>query len=506
MYLEGVREGRKFLRVLKEVSARKPVVIWKGGRTEEGGRAIASHTGSLAVPRAVWDSAIRQCGAVGVDRMEELIDTLKALIFLPPITGDRVGITGVSGGQSVAIADAFAEGAMDAGASVTNIGMVTTPLLYFAIIDGAYEAGAMVTASHLPGESNGFKLCREKAIPLSGDAGLPAIEAMVRAMEGVGHEHEHADNECVQRSVLPAYIDRLKTFIYDPSPLKMVVDAGNGAIGPEVLPLIQLHPMWDAVTMYMEPDGRFPHHVANPLIDKNTEDLRARVVQEKADIGIAFDGDADRCGFIDEKGEKISEDLVTALIAQVYLAKEPGATILYDLRSSRAVPETITRLGGKAIRSRVGHAFIKADMRQHNAVFAGELSGHFYFRDAGFVDNAIFAMIQMLNLLALKKAPISTLIAPLRTYSATGEINMQVANKDAIYAALEQRYSDAKQDHLDGLSVDYPSWWFNLRASNTEPLIRLNLEAGSRGEMDARKAEVLRTIEQADPAMRIKEE
>lgn len=405
--------------------------------------------------------------------------------------------------SSPTLADAFAEGAMDAGASVTNIGLVTTPLLYFAIIDGQYEAGAMVTASHLPGESNGFKLCREKAIPLSGDEGLPAIEAMVADMKEGEHEHAHTDNECIQRSVLPAYIDRLKTFIYDPSPLKMVVDAGNGAIGPEVLPLIQLHPMWDAVTMYMEPDGRFPHHVANPLIAKNTEDLRARVVREKADIGIAFDGDADRCGFIDERGEKISEDLVTALIAQVYLSKEPGATILYDLRSSRAVPETINRLGGKAIRSRVGHAFIKADMRQHNAVFAGELSGHFYFRDAGFVDNAIFAMIQMLNLLALKKVPISTLIAPLRTYSATGEINMHVADKDAIYAALEKRYNDAEQDHLDGLSVDYPSWWFNLRASNTEPVIRLNLEAGSLGEMDERKAEVLGAIEQADPAMRI---
>ncbi len=405
--------------------------------------------------------------------------------------------------SSPTLADAFAEGAMDAGASVTNIGMVTTPLLYFAIISGQYEAGAMVTASHLPGESNGFKLCREKAIPLSGDAGLPAIEAMVHKMAGGEHEDGHTDDQCILRSVLPAYIDRLKTFIDDPVPLKMVIDAGNGAIGPEVLPLIQQYPAWNAVTMYMEPDGRFPHHVANPLVAKNTEDLRARVVQEKADIGIAFDGDADRCGFVDEKGEKISEDLVTALIAQVYLSKEPGATILYDLRSSRAVPETIARFGGNAVRSRVGHAFIKADMRQHNAVFAGELSGHFYFRDAGFVDNAIFAMIQMLNLLTLKRTPISTLIAPLQTYSATGEINMHVSNKDAIYAALEKRYSDGQQDHLDGLSVDYPSWWFNLRASNTEPLIRLNLEAGNRDAMESRKAEILRAIEEADPAMRL---
>jgi phosphomannomutase len=397
--------------------------------------------------------------------------------------------------SSPTLADAFAQGAMSAGAKVTSIGMVTTPLLYFAIIDGAYDGGAMVTASHLPGESNGFKLCREKAIPLSGDSGLPGIERMVNDMTGdapVGR-----GPACTRRSVLPAYLDRLKTFVHDPVPIKMVIDAGNGAVGPEVLPLTQQFPMWQVVPLYMEPDGRFPHHVANPLIAKNTEDLRVMVVAEKADIGIAFDGDADRCGFIDEKGEKIPEDLVTVLISQVYLTKSPGATILYDLRSSRSVPETITRLGGRAIRSRVGHAFIKAGMREHDAIFAGELSGHFYFRDAGFTDNAMFAMIQMLNLLALKKAP-------LKKYSATGEINMQVTDKEGIYKALEERYRDGQQDHLDGLSVDYPSWWFNLRASNTEPLIRLNLEAASPGEMESRKAEVFETIRLADPTMQLK--
>jgi phosphomannomutase len=404
--------------------------------------------------------------------------------------------------SSTSLADSFAEGSMSAGAHVVNIGMVTTPLLYFAIIDGSYDGGVMVTASHLPGESNGFKLCREKAIPLSGDAGLPAIEKMVA--ETTERAADKSAGTCAQRSVLPAYIDRLKTFVEHPLPIKMVIDAGNGAIGPEVLPLTQQFPMWEVVPMYMEPDGRFPHHVANPLLPKNTEDLRAMVTKEKADIGIAFDGDADRCGFIDEKGEKIPEDLVTALIAQVYLARLPGATILYDLRSSRSVPEIITTLGGKAIRTRVGHAFIKAGMREHDAVFAGELSGHFYFRDAGFTDNAIFAMVQMLNLLALKKSPVSALIAPLKKYSATGEINMEVKDGGAILAALEKQYADGRLDHLDGLSVDYDSWWFNLRASNTEPLIRLNLEAGSADEMESRKAEVLGIIRRADPSARMK--
>jgi len=404
--------------------------------------------------------------------------------------------------SSPTLADAFAEGSLAQGAQVVNIGMVTTPLLYFAIIDGAYDGGAMVTASHLPGESNGFKLCRDAAIPLSGAAGLPALERMVA--ESHDRPSRKPPGVCSQRSVLPAYIDRLRTFVEHPLPLKMVIDAGNGAIGPEVLPLTQQFPPWHVVPMYMEPDGRFPHHVANPLVDRNTEDLRAAVIREKADIGIAFDGDADRCGFIDEKGKKIPEDLVTALIAQVYLARVPGATILYDLRSSRSVPETITALGGKAVRSRVGHAFIKASMREADALFAGELSGHFYFRDAGFTDNAIFAMVQMLNLLALKKAPVSSLIAPLRKYSATGEINMEVKDGEAIFQELEKRYADGRQDHLDGLSVDYPSWWFNLRASNTEPLIRLNLEASSPDEMESRKEEVLKAIKLTDPSAKLK--
>jgi phosphomannomutase len=404
--------------------------------------------------------------------------------------------------SSPTLADAFADGAMSAGTDVMNIGMVTTPLLYFAIIDGGYDGGAMVTASHLPQESNGFKLCREKAIPLSGDAGLPALEKMVAGADGAA-AGPIKTGHCGEKSILPAYIDRLKTFVHEPAPLRMVIDAGNGAVGPEVLPLTQPFHMWQLTSMYMEPDGRFPHHVANPLIPKNTEDLRAEVVRQKADIGIAFDGDADRCGFVDEKGEKIQEDLVTALISQFYLARSPGATILYDLRSSRAVPETITALGGRAIRTRVGHAFIKAGMREHDAIFAGELSGHFYFRDAGFTDNALMAMIQMLNLLALKRTPVSDLIAPLRKYAATGEINMEVRDKEKIYAALEKRYADGRQDHLDGLSVDYDSWWFNLRASNTEPVIRLNLEAADAAEMEARKADVLGAIAGADSTMRL---
>jgi phosphomannomutase len=255
--------------------------------------------------------------------------------------------------------------------------------------------------------------------------------------------------------------------------------------------------------MYLEPDGTFPHHIANPLLRTATRDLQERVTKEKADLGVAFDGDADRCGFIDEKGERIPEDLVTALIAEFFLTKEPGATILYDLRSSRIVPESITHLGGRAVRCRVGHAFIKEHMREENALFAGELSGHYYYRDMGFADNGIFTMIQMLNLLSLKDGPLSRLIKPLQKYCSTGEINLQVRNKDHILTALEGAYPDARKDHLDGLSVEYDPWWFNLRASNTEPVMRLNLEAGELATMEEKKAEVIKIINGADPSMMI---
>jgi len=255
--------------------------------------------------------------------------------------------------------------------------------------------------------------------------------------------------------------------------------------------------------MYMNPDGSFPHHVANPLIESNTVDLQKKVVQEKADIGVAFDGDADRCGFIDEKGERIPEDLVTALIAESFLAENPGSAIVYDLRSSKVVPETVRRLGGRPVRCRVGHAFIKEKMREENAVFAGELSGHYYYRDVGFTDNAMFTMIWMLNYLASKDAPLSQLVSPLKKYYSTGEINIHVKDKEEIFEALENSYSDAQTDHLDGLTIQYDSWWFNLRPSNTEPVIRLNLEADDEETLKQRKEEVLGKIKNAEPQMQL---
>ncbi len=403
-----------------------------------------------------------------------------------------------------ALARAFIEGAISSGASVTDIGMTTTPMLYYAIIEGKFDGGVMVTASHLPGGMNGFKLCREKSIPLSGDHGLPGLERLVR--EGPRVKPPPTPKGSYRElDMLEKYIDKLSASVHDAKPLRIAVDAGNGMAGPEFSALFKRFPIWTVIPMYIEPDGKFPHHIANPLLPSTTRELQGVVVKEKADIGVAFDGDADRCGFIDEKGERIPDDLVTALIAEFLLTREPGATILHDLRSSRVVPETITRLGGSAVRCRVGHAFIKEQMREENALFAGELSGHYYYRDMGFTDNAVFTMVQMLNFLSLKRTPLSGLVRSLKKYCSTGEINMEVNDKESVFAALEAQYKDAKKDHLDGLTIEYNAWWFNLRASNTEPLMRLNLEAENGNMMEMRKGEILRIIGTADPSMTIKE-
>ncbi|MDD5216653.1 MAG: phosphomannomutase/phosphoglucomutase [Candidatus Omnitrophica bacterium] len=396
--------------------------------------------------------------------------------------------------SSPALSKAFIAGAATSEVVIADVGLTTSPALYDAIIEGAFDAGVMVTASHLPAEMNGFKLCREKAIPLSGDEGLPALESLMGTLTAAPLEPQAIRSSYEQVDRREAYVDKLSRFVHRPQSLKIVIDAGNGSAGPELALFLKKFPMWDTVTMYMEPDGRFPHHVANPLIVSTTRDLQSRVVQEKAAIGIAFDGDADRCGFIDETGERISQDLITALVAEFVLSKNPGATILYDLRSSRVVPETILRLGGRPLRCRVGHSFIKATMRKEQAAFAGELSGHYYYRDTGYTDNALMTMIQILNLLSLKGGSMSGLIAPLRKYVSTGELNFAIKEKQAVFKVLEDRYPDAKKDFLDGLTVEYDTWWFNLRASNTEPAIRLNLEADNEKILLEKKREVIELI------------
>jgi phosphomannomutase len=404
--------------------------------------------------------------------------------------------------SSPSLASAFIRGYTGAGGSITDFGMTSSPLLYYAVIKGKFSGGAMVTASHLPPSTNGIKLCRGNAIPLSGDEGLPALQRMVEEMPrragpapSTGH-YRTGD-------LTGAYIDMVAGFIRDPRALTIAVDAGDGMAGPEVRQLFSKYHILTPVAFNLEPDGRFPHHGPNPFLTSATDELRAVVRDSSADFGVAFDGDADRCIFVDERGNRIPADLVTAMIAATYLTHIPGATFLYDLRSSRVVAETITQHGGRAIRCRVGHAFIREQMRQENALFAGELSGHYYFRDTGFCDNGIFAMVQMTNLLSIKGRPLSELIAPLEKYSSTGEINIRVSHRDKIMEALRDTFADAKADTLDGITLEYPTWWFNLRSSNTEPLIRLNLEADNEAVRDRRLAEVLGVIRDTDPLMEI---
>ena len=400
--------------------------------------------------------------------------------------------------SSASLARAFTGGAVEAGAEVADAGEVSTPLLNYAIIAGEFDGGAMVTASHLPGEMNGLKLAGRDAVPLSGERGLPLLEAMVGEEPVI-----HTAGSCRRIDMLDAYVGRVAGFVQNPKPLTVVVDAGNGMAGPEIPRLFSRVPAWRLVPLYLEPDGRFPHHHANPLDPGTTRELQDRVVAEGADLGVAFDGDADRCGFIDERGERVREDLVTGLIAEFLLEGDPGATVLYDLRSSRAVTEAITRAGGRGVRSRVGHAFIKARMREENAIFAGELSGHYYYRDMGFTDNGLLTMVQVLNLLAARGRPLSELVRPLDRYPSTGEINLRVRDPDVVLAALAARYRDAGLDHLDGLTATYPAWWFNIRRSHTEPVVRLNIEADTGSLLDAKKREVLGAIREADPGAKV---
>ena len=399
--------------------------------------------------------------------------------------------------SSLDLSAALVKGLQAAGKTVHHMGLTTSPRFYFAVQRGHYDGGVMVTASHLPSEFNGFKCVRKDAVPLSGTDGLPELERRVREMNAVPRLAAVAPRRV---SFVDAYRDFISAQVQDPRPLRVVVDAGNGSVGPEIRGIFKNFPLWTLTAMYFEPDGRFPHHVANPLISKNTQAIRERVVAEGADLGVAFDGDADRVGFIDEHGVKIPEDLVTALLAIPFLDHEPGAAVLYDLRSSRVVAETIHQHGGRPIRSRVGHSFIKQTMREQGAVFGGEMSGHYYFKDTGFTDNAVRAMVQMFNLLALQNRPLSELVRPLAKYQKSGEINLRVRDKPGILASVQQRFSEAQCDRLDGLTVQDKDWWFNLRPSNTEALLRLNVEAVSGQVLQEKVPEVLDAIRSADPS------
>jgi phosphomannomutase len=397
----------------------------------------------------------------------------------------------MSGPQMVA---ALTEGATDGGAEVLDIGQIGTEMLYFAVGSLELDGGITCTASHNPKEYTGFKIVRAGALPVGGDSGL--MEVRDRALKGFGEVARKGAVE--KKDIWPAFLERVLSFI-DPSavkPLRVVVDAANGMGGRMLEPVLERLPQIDAVRCYFEPDGSFPNHEPNPLLPENREFIVAKVKEEKADLGIAFDGDADRCFFVDETGEFVPGDFVTALFAETFLAKEPGAKIIYDVRASWAVPHTIEQAGGSALMNRVGHAFIKHRMRETGAVFGGEVSGHYYFRDFSKADSGIIPALLMLEYVSRQEKPLSEILRPYREhYFITGEINTRVSDVAAKLEELEKHFSaQGKVTHLDGLSVDADDWHFNVRPSNTEPLLRLNLEALSPDLMEKKRNEVLGII------------
>ncbi len=395
--------------------------------------------------------------------------------------------------SSPTMAAALIEGAAAAGAEVLDIGLVGTEMVYFAVGELGLDGGVMVTASHNPKDYTGMKIVRAGALPVGGDSGL--LDVRDRALAAPSGSMRSASIRTFD--VWPAFVERVLSFIDQDAlrPLKVVIDAANGMAGAMLPPVLEHLPI-EPVPCYFEPDGSFPNHEPNPLLPENREFIVRKTLEEGADLGVAFDGDADRCFFVDDAGEFVPGDFATALFAQGVLEKEPGATVIYDVRASWAVPETIERAGGTAIVNRVGHAFIKERMREVGAAFAGEVSGHYYFREFSQADTGVVPFLIMLERISKGGTKLSDLLRPFRArYFITGELNTPVADVPAKLAELEQRFGpDGAVSHLDGLSVEAADWHFNVRPSNTEPLLRLNLEARSQELMERRRDEVLAAI------------
>jgi phosphomannomutase len=386
-------------------------------------------------------------------------------------------------------------GAAEAGADVLDIGMIGTEMLYFAVGELGLDGGITVTASHNPKEYTGMKIVRRGALPVGGESGL--LDIRDRALPGARHRTGPAGT-VTPHDIWPAYVDRVMSFIdvSEVRPLRVVIDAANGMAGAMLPPVLERLPI-ETVRCFFEPDGSFPNHEPNPLLPENREFIVARTLAEGADLGVAFDGDADRCFFVDGTGEFVPGDFATALFAEAVLAKEPGARIIYDVRASWAVPDTIERAGGVALMNRVGHAYIKLRMRKEDAAFAGEVSGHYYFRDFSQADTGVVPFLLMLELVSRSGRKLSKILEPFRSrYFITGELNTPVADVALKLQELKERYAaeGGRISHLDGISVDFEDWHFNVRPSNTEPLLRLNLEARSPELMAQKRDEVLDLI------------
>jgi phosphomannomutase len=383
--------------------------------------------------------------------------------------------------SSPELRDALVRGLVEEGTSVVDLGLVSTPMLYFAVDEHELGGGVMVTASHNPARYNGFKVCREHAIPVGEASGLKDVERIAGSIDGPGP----GGGQVRPLDVTSGYVEHVLGVGSERPRLRVAIDCGNGMAAVGLEPLLERLPL-EVERLYFEPDGRFPHHPADPL--------------EPADLGVAFDGDADRAIFVDEHAQIVPSDLVTALLAGSQLRVYPGGRVLYDLRSSWATAETIEAEGGVPAMCRVGHSFVKAQMRDENAVFAGELSGHFYFRFSPTLvaDDALAAFVALLDVLGRESRPLSELVAPLRRYFASGEINVRVGDPGALLEQVAAEHPEAPEvSHLDGLLVRYEDWWFNLRPSNTEPVLRLNLEARTEQRMIEERDRIVARMEAA---------
>jgi phosphomannomutase len=395
---------------------------------------------------------------------------------------------------SPTMAAALIDGAADGGADVVDVGMVGTEMVYFAVGELGLDGGVAVTASHNPREYTGMKIVRRGALPVGSESGL--FDVRDRAVRGSWREAKRGT--VTAEDLYDRFVARVLSFVDVEriGPLRVVIDAANGMAGAMLPPVLDRLPQVEAVRCYFEPDGSFPNHEPNPLLPENREFIVRKTREEGADFGVAYDGDADRCFFVDDAGEFVPGDFTTALFAESILAKEPGGKVIYDVRASWAVPEAIRAAGGEPLVNRVGHAFIKQRMRDEGAVFGGEVSAHYYFRDFTQADSGVIPFLLMLELVSVRGRKLGEILTPFRSrYFLTGEINTRVADVAVKLQELKERFgSEGRVSHLDGLSIDADDWHLNVRPSNTEPLLRLNLEARSEELMEAKRDEVLGVI------------
>ena len=431
------------------------------------------------------------------DQITARVARLIGRAFVAYLGASRIAVGRDMRTSAPEIAGAFIEGARAQGADVVDFGLVGTDMLYYGVARDDFDGGAEITASHNPKEYIGMKLVRRQALPLSGDAGIGEIRDLV-----VGDRipaPTAPPGRRTEATLLDDYVDHVLSFIDVGAirPFDLVLDAGSGIAGLVAPALFDRLPC-RTTRLCFDVDGTFPNHEANPLIEENRRDIVERVIADRPDAGIAWDGDADRCFFIDGEGGFVEGDFITALLAEAFLRKSPGAKIIYDVRASRAVAETVATYGGTALMNRVGHAFFKTRMREEDALFGGEVTGHYYFRDNFFADNGFIPALLLLELMSVRGQSLGELLAPLRArYFLSGEINTEMPDMRAVEATIDrlaEHYRDGRVYRLDGISVEYDTWHFNVRPSNTEPLVRLNLEATTRSRMEEKRDEVLAFI------------